>query len=407
MEVAAPQRGGWTGPQQRRVLFHAATASKTSPLPGSSSILPQPLNASTNVPAPAVAAVPSSKTSSSSSAQEAWFWSAAAQKIGAGLSNLGNTCFLNSVLQCLTYTPPLAGYLKSGQHQATCRAAGFCALCALQAHVKQALSSSGNVVSPSHLVKNLRSISKSFRNCRQEDAHEYMRYLIEAMHNCCIPVGVATNSSAVRDRSLVYSIFGGQLRSQVKCTVCSHCSNTYDPFLDLSLEIVRADSLTKALARFTAVESLDGNNKYYCSRCKKKVPALKQFTVDKAPNVLTIQFKRFSGTGSSGGKLDKKIEFGRTLDMQPFISNPQEKNAKYTLYAVLVHAGWSTHSGHYYCYVRTASGMWHALDDSRVCISFFLEVLLIAFMEVLLFPSCIFLPFDVFCHLGAAGETSE
>lgn len=110
---------------------------------------------------------------------------------------------------------------------------------------------------------------------------------------------------------------------QVKCTVCSHCSNTYDPFLDLSLEIVRADSLTKALARFTAVESLDGNNKYYCSRCKKKVPALKQFTVDKAPNVLTIQFKRFSGTGSSGGKLDKKIEFGRTLDMQPFISNPQ------------------------------------------------------------------------------------
>ncbi len=97
MEVAAAQRGGWTGPQQRRVLFHAATASKTSPLPGSSSILPQPLNASTNLPA--AAAVPSSKTSSSSSAHEAWFWSAAAQKIVSfSVFDHSDCCFFLSIL---------------------------------------------------------------------------------------------------------------------------------------------------------------------------------------------------------------------------------------------------------------------------------------------------------------------
>lgn len=109
----------------------------------------------------------------------------------------------------------------------------------------------------------------------------------------------------------------------MKCTVCLTCSNTYDPLLDLSLEIVRADSLTKALNRFTAVEALEGDNKYHCSHCNKKVRALKQFTIDKPPNILTIQFKRFSSTGSSGGKIDKKIEFGRTLDLKPYISNPQ------------------------------------------------------------------------------------
>ena len=43
------------------------------------------------------------------------------RRIGPGLANRGNTCFLNSVLQVLTYTPPLVNYILSGFHQKSCK----------------------------------------------------------------------------------------------------------------------------------------------------------------------------------------------------------------------------------------------------------------------------------------------
>ncbi|MCD7451418.1 hypothetical protein HAX54_011727 [Datura stramonium] len=287
-------------------------------------------------------------------------------RIGAGLQNLGNTCFLNSVLQCLTYTEPLAAYLESGKHQSSCRMAGFCALCAIQKHVSRALQATGKILAPKDLVSNLRCISRNFRNARQEDAHEYMVNLLESMHKCCLPSGVPSESPSAYEKSLVHKIFGGRLRSQVQCMQCKFCSDKFDPFLDLSLEILKADSLHKALDHFTARELLDGGQKQYqCQQCKQKVKATKRLTVDKAPHVLTIHLKRF-GSHVPGQKIDKKIHYGPTLDLKNFVSDTYGGELKYTLYGVLVHAGWSTHSGHYYCFVRTSSGNWYSLDDNQV-----------------------------------------
>ena len=107
---------------------------------------------------------------------------------------------------------------------------------------------------------------------------------------------------------------------QVECQQCSYCSNKFDPFLDLSLEIAKADTLPVALRNFTAAEVLDGGEKQYqCQRCKQKVRAKKRLTVHKAPHVLTIHLKRFHAH-DPGRKVDKKVIFDRSLDIKPFVS---------------------------------------------------------------------------------------
>uniref|UniRef100_A0A672URC5 Ubiquitin carboxyl-terminal hydrolase 36 n=1 Tax=Strigops habroptila TaxID=2489341 RepID=A0A672URC5_STRHB len=101
-------------------------------------------------------------------------------RIGAGLRNLGNTCFLNSTVQCLTYTPPLANYLLSKEHSSTCEY--FCMMCIMQNHVAQAFANSGNVIKPVMRAE----IARHMRFGQQEDAHEFLRYTIDAMQKSCL-----------------------------------------------------------------------------------------------------------------------------------------------------------------------------------------------------------------------------
>uniref|UniRef100_A0A673VL41 Ubiquitin specific peptidase 36 n=1 Tax=Suricata suricatta TaxID=37032 RepID=A0A673VL41_SURSU len=107
-------------------------------------------------------------------------------RVGAGLHNLGNTCFLNSTVQCLTYTPPLANYLLSKEHSRNCHQGSFCMLCVMQNHIVQAFANSGNAIKPVSFIRDLKKIARHFRFGNQEDAHEFLRYTIDAMQRACL-----------------------------------------------------------------------------------------------------------------------------------------------------------------------------------------------------------------------------
>ncbi|KAM6194195.1 ubiquitin carboxyl-terminal hydrolase 36 [Sarcoramphus papa] len=284
-------------------------------------------------------------------------------RVGAGLHNLGNTCFLNATVQCLTYTPPLANYLLSKEHSRACQQGGFCMMCIMQNHTIQAFANSGNAIKPVSFIRDLKKIAQHIRFGRQEDAHEFLRYTIDAMQKACL------NDCTKLDRqtqatTLVHQIFGGYLRSRVKCLVCKSVSDTYDPYLDLALEIGQAANVVRALELFVKPDMLGGENAYMCAKCKKKVSASKRFTIHRASNVLTLSLKRFADFG--GGKITKDVGYPEFLNIRPYMSQSNGDPVMYGLYAVLVHSGYSCHAGHYYCYVKASNGQWYQMNDDLV-----------------------------------------
>ncbi|KAM9210664.1 ubiquitin carboxyl-terminal hydrolase 36 isoform 1-T1 [Dugong dugon] len=287
-------------------------------------------------------------------------------RVGAGLHNLGNTCFLNATIQCLTYTPPLANYLLSKEHARNCHQGGFCMLCVMQNHIIQAFANSGNAIKPVSFIRDLKKIARHFRFGNQEDAHEFLRYTIDAMQKACLN-GYAKLDRQTQATTLVHQIFGGYLRSRVKCSVCKSVSDTYDPYLDIALEIRQAANIVRALELFVKPDILSGENAYMCAKCKKKVPASKRFSIHRASSVLTLSLKRFANF--SGGKITKDVGYPEFLNVRPYMSQSNGEPVTYGLYAVLVHSGYSCHAGHYYCYVKASNGQWYQMNDSLVHLS--------------------------------------
>lgn len=308
-----------------------------------------------------------------------------------GLENMGNTCFMNSALQCLASTPSFAQFLALQTHKDKCRVPKekFCTFCWAENFIGNLMHSpKRNPATPKILARNIRAIGRQFRLGRQEDAHEFLRCFIDHMTKSALETAmVKEGDPAKRDVTTSFnSIFGGYFRNQLKCSRCGYCSNTYENFLDLSLDVGNGiDTVGKALRNFASIERLDESNMWKCKKCNKPVCAAKQMTVHIPPKVLTIQLKRFSffprfpkgmnkmsyGMLTMGGgcKLQQPIQFPFTLDISSVLSDvalKENRHIRYDLHGVLVHQGHSASSGHYYSYCKAPDGTWYCMNDESV-----------------------------------------
>ncbi|KAL5666176.1 hypothetical protein ACJX0J_026284, partial [Zea mays] len=289
--------------------------------------------------------------------------------VGAGLSNMGNTCFLNATLQCITHTVPLFLKLCSNDHFTPCsyNEDGFCSFCALKEHVDESIRRSGSVIAPTKFRDSLRKLSLDFTPGQQEDAHEFLRCLLDNLHECTLDPKSKSKGSSFEEESIVKEIFGGQLKSHLSCCECGHSSETFEPFLDLSLEIDQVDHLVDALQSFTKVEQVgDSENKLTCESCNARVCKNKQLTLYRAPDVIAFHLKRFTTLDNSVKKIDKYVAYPLEVDLKPFHSNPETVGElKYDLYGVVEHSGLPNY-GHYVCTIRSSPSTWYLMNDSNV-----------------------------------------
>lgn len=362
------------------------------------------------------------------------------------VANLGNTCYMNAVLQALAHAPELCIALDYEPHQETCPVfleqqsssdekqqddetnatrksrrsrsndsdAPFCCLCEVENHIKRVHDPTKSTVpvAPSVFVEGfIEHVAPWFQLGVQEDSHEFLRLLIDAMQKSCKNARLLdpeTNNNSknndqastndnndkttvpkpktTTDQEYSFSLFRGTVESNVQCESCHANSSTLDPIEDVGLEVSINESLDVqgAFQRFAKTEHLDSG--YKCEKCNVIGKATKQTKLASIPPILTLHLKRFrygdrvavpSSTRRSNrdvktgsAKIEGHVKFDLFFDLQPYLTDELKKKHEHVfcrLFAVIVHNGKNSHSGHYIAYVQGINkNEWWKMDDSRV-----------------------------------------
>ncbi|XP_026741005.1 ubiquitin carboxyl-terminal hydrolase 3-like isoform X2 [Trichoplusia ni] len=309
-----------------------------------------------------------------------------------GLKNLGNTCFMNAVLQSLNNIQEFSCYFsqlpsleiktngrkvyhsRSYTRQEMHDVVMAEELRKVLINLNSGCGSKG-AISPECLFLVIWKVVPRFRGYQQQDAHEFLRYMLDRLHT---ELQQLLPGERAASASIVTAVFGGTLQSEVRCLACGTDSKKFDPFLDLSLELPETGrhdapvSLTDCLASFVQVEELADTERYFCSSCKCKQKSTKQFWIRRLPNVLCLHLKRFRWHNYFRTKVDTSISFPlRSLDMSGFVlSNVPDTrrsglgNNLYDLAAVIVHHGSGAGSGHYTAFAINEEQWFHFNDQT-------------------------------------------
>ena len=342
----------------------------------------------------------------------------------SGLNNLGNTCYMNAVIQCLFHISELTNILSSNTNidhilEKKITNSVFIELQSFFTKYKKCNSS----LAPTNLRKIIINKNSYFNNIMQHDSHELLVYIYDTIINELsrkVHMNIKCNQNVneykavynklklsknntnmynkynkllhslkkkyIKDLYIIKSldswklffsnnyselinILCGQLLSTLNCDECFYLSIKFEPFTNLSLELPNIPnlSLINCIKNFIQKEELTIGEQWKCPQCKKVSNSSKQISYWNLPKILTIHLKRFIiHNQNTIQKNNNPVEIPlNNLDFNEYINNYNYENTESKLYeciGIICHSG-SYIGGHYFSFCKNNNN-WYLCNDS-------------------------------------------
>eukprot|EP01132_Coremiostelium_polycephalum_P001351 gene1351-1706_t len=283
-----------------------------------------------------------------------------------GLKNLGATCYINSLMQQLFMIPGFRyNIIQSEIPPQAIQDSILYQLKVIFANLQESEKKSHDT---KEFCNTYKYEGQPINPLIQMDVDEFFNMLFDKLE--------FTLKGTPKEK-LLNEYFGGANVNQFISQECPHVSEREEPFYTISLEVKNKKEIQESLQLYVESETLDGDNKYFCSQCSQKVKAHMRRCIKTLPNTLILHNKRFDFDLDlmKRTKLNDSFRFPMEIDMEPYTKEylerkeAIEKAAKegkpipdippihppeyyhYELAGIIVHKGIAD-NGHYYSYIR-------------------------------------------------------
>lgn len=304
-----------------------------------------------------------------------------------GLKNRGNTCYLNTSIQCLSHIPKLTDYFVSNDYiidlnnrfeEIKTKNIKEILLTREYSKLIKAMWSNTSSIEPKSFHELIQKIDDRFSGYEQQDSQEALSLILDHLHEGLkydvditytgknenkvdelVIESIKQWSSELKNKySIIVELFFGQFMNKiVSVEKNSLLSTKFEVFNMLSVPIY-GNTLYDSLAKYFEKETLE--TPFFDEKKNKNINAYKRIQLVKVPKYLIIVLKRYQNNLS---KSNNTITFPiNHLDLSQYCSGYDQYGCNLSLVSIGCHYG-GLSGGHYYSICKHTNGKWYKYDD--------------------------------------------